>query len=134
MGRTASWTAGGPRTCRTRASPECGTFSGCGKVDDCCEAESKNAANCCPIIAPRSDHFYGKAGRPTCISFLKSIRVKDAYCKKWDVMNENTAFLDASFLYGSDEHQANVVRDFEGGHGALRFQHDASHRMYPPVS
>jgi len=115
-------------------TPECGTFSGCGKVDDCCEAESKNAANCCPIIAPRSDHFYGKAGRPTCISFLKSIRVKDAYCKKWDVMNENTAFLDASFLYGSDRHQANVVRDFEGGHGALRFQHDAFHRMYPPVS
>ena len=41
------------------------------------------------------------------------------------------AVLDASFLYGSDQHQADVVREFEGG--ALRSFLDGRHRMFPPL-
>ena len=82
-------------------------------VSECCKIENRLAPTCCPIIAPPSDHHYGKNGHSNCIEFLRSVRVKDAYCKRSDVQNENTAFLDASFLYGSTQHQADVVRAFK---------------------
>ena len=101
-------------------------------VDECCPIENRNSPSCCPIIAPPSDHHYGKEGRSTCIEFLRSLRVKGIDCgARSDVQNENTAFLDASFLYGSDQHQADVVRAFEGG--ALRSFLDGRHRMFPPL-
>ena len=81
-------------------------------VGDCCKIENRMAPSCCPIIAPPSDHFYGKEGRSTCIEFLRSVRVKGIDCGAGsDVQNENTPFIDASFLYGSDQHQGQYLYD-----------------------
>ncbi len=38
---------------------------------DCCDRQNWHAGDCCPIFAPRSDTFYGKNGRSTCIPFLR---------------------------------------------------------------
>ena len=102
------------------------------EVDECCPLENRDAPSCCPIIAPHSDHHYGRNGHSTCIEFLRSVRVKGIDCKaKSDVQNENTAFIDASFLYGSDKQSADLLRTFESG--TLRSFHDTRHRMYPPT-
>ena len=58
------------------------------------------------IQIPRRDFFFGKNGRATCFSFLRSRRVQHPGmdCDKIpDVENANTAWLDLSHVYGSDE-------------------------------
>ena len=61
------------------------------------------------IQIPRRDFFYGKNGRATCLSFLRSRRIQHPGidCDKMpDVENANTAWLDLSFVYGSDDDKA----------------------------
>lgn len=38
---------------------------------DCCAEENRDASDCCPIMAPTGDPFYGRNGRPLCMPFLR---------------------------------------------------------------
>jgi hypothetical protein len=76
---------------------------------DCCSPMNRDSEDCCPIHVPVGDHFYGQASRPMCIPFLRSKLVQPSghECRRLpDVENSNSAWIDASFLYGSDEELA----------------------------
>ena len=51
-----------------------------------------------------------------------------------DVGNANTAYLDLSFLYGSDEETALNLRATNEGRGLLKVQLDHRGRHFPPIS
>lgn len=38
---------------------------------DCCAPENLSASDCCSILAPENDPFYGRGGRPLCMPFLR---------------------------------------------------------------
>ncbi len=93
-----------------------------GKVLDCCEPEHRDHPNCCPILTPNDDSFYGKDGRPRCIPFLLSKlatspgdKKRDCRLRRKDPQNINTAWIDGSVVYGSDDKKARSLRAFRGG-------------------
>jgi len=107
---------------------------------DCCKPENENKPECCPIKASTDDHFYGKDGRPKCLSFIRSklTRQSQSTCddpkskkvfQNPDVINENSAFVDAGFLYGSDKETANNLRTFSGG--MMKTTKDNRERDFP---
>lgn len=48
-----------------------------------------------------------------------------------EVQNSNTVFLDASYLYGSEEKTATSLRTFHGG--LLKVSEDNRKRHFPPI-
>ena len=80
-----------------------------GSFLDCCERENLDNVDCCPISVPHGDFFFGRENRPSCIRFIRSQTVEHAgrNCRQVpDIKNVNTAWIDASFLYGSEEEDA----------------------------
>ncbi|XP_063610264.1 chorion peroxidase-like, partial [Penaeus indicus] len=69
---------------------------------------------CAPIGIPKNDPFY-TAFNQTCMEFVRS--VADSGCELGPRMqiNEKTAYLDASVIYGTDKAQSDSLRMFEGG-------------------
>ncbi len=93
-----------------------------GEFLDCCADENRESPDCCPIEAPKDDPFYGQKGRPTCMPFIRSLLTKrssssskNCMRQKPDITNANTAWVDASFLYGSDDKRAMEMRELKGG-------------------
>ena len=99
---------------------------------DCCSPANAHSADCCPVRAAPADHFYGVGARPTCLPVLRSKRATgcDGF-RRPDVVNENTPWIDASFLYGSS---AARERDLRGARGSLKTSVDRRGRHFPPVS
>ncbi|EFX82421.1 hypothetical protein DAPPUDRAFT_49291, partial [Daphnia pulex] len=92
------------------------------KMDDlkdieCCAPDgqfldSRNVhPECLPIDIPANDPFFSRFGR-RCMTFVRSAPARRADCKLGYVeqMNDNTHFLDASQVYGSDEKKAKDLR------------------------
>ncbi|XP_032795230.2 peroxidase [Daphnia magna] len=66
---------------------------------------------CNPIKIPQNDPFFSKFGR-RCMSFVRSAPARRSDCRLGyaEQMNDNTHFLDASQVYGSDEKHAKQLR------------------------
>lgn len=80
-----------------------------GSFLNCCEQENLNHVDCCPISVPTGDFFYGREGRTNCMGFIRSKTTNHPgrNCRRLpDIENANTAWIDASFLYGSDDEDA----------------------------
>ena len=80
-----------------------------GSFLDCCERENLNHDDCCPISVPKGDFFYGRENRPNCMRFIRSQTTNPPgrNCRQLpDIKNANTAWIDVSFIYGSDEEEA----------------------------
>ncbi len=93
-----------------------------GEFLDCCAEENRDSPDCCPIDAPFDDPFFGKEGRPTCMPFIRSLETKRPAsninsCKKQkpDIANANTAWVDLSSIYGSEDQRSKELRLFRGG-------------------
>jgi len=103
-----------------------------GEFRDCCSPENEDHIDCCQIDIPRRDFFYGKNGRTTCLSFIRSRRIQHPgiECNKMpDVENANTAWIDLSFVYGSDEEKVMNLRTGSGD-GKLKTS-KRSGRVFP---
>jgi len=108
-----------------------------GQFMDCCAPANKDHVDCCPIEVPEGDLFFGIENRPDCLPFLRSklFEHQGNSCRKLaDVGNANTAYLDLSFLYGSDEETALNIRSTDEGQGLLKIQVDSRGRHYPHIS
>ncbi|KAF0302265.1 Chorion peroxidase [Amphibalanus amphitrite] len=71
---------------------------------------------CIPIRIPSDDPFYSKFGQ-RCMSVVRSLLAPDPLCiaRPANPLNELTAYLDSSNVYGSDETTFNALRAFRGG-------------------
>ncbi|KAF2346440.1 hypothetical protein FHG87_022804, partial [Trinorchestia longiramus] len=72
--------------------------------------------DCLPITIPASDSFYALWNQ-TCMEFLRSSPAPRPNCGLGprDQINQVTAFLDASNVYGSDDHEMAQLRLWEAG-------------------
>lgn len=81
----------------------------------CCTGATDQ--NCWPISVPTNDPFFSRVSRPqTCIDFTRST----PYCFPTnsgvrEQMNMNTAYIDASQVYGSDAARTRQIRQLSGG-------------------
>jgi len=113
--------------------------TGSGSFLDCCAPANEAHEDCCPIHIPRGDFFYGRhrpTFRPSCLPFIRSKMTNrfSSRCFKEgesEVQNDNTAWIDMSFLYGSTTNQLIKLMNTTGG--ALKFATDRRGRTFPPV-
>ncbi|QQP41520.1 Putative LOC100119851, partial [Caligus rogercresseyi] len=89
-----------------------------GDFVDCCHMKNKNHPDCCPVVTKPNDPFYSKNNRPNCQSVIRSRQIKKPNSmthKRCEigVENSNSAWIDASFLYGSTKKRADFLRTFK---------------------
>ncbi|KAG7157757.1 Peroxidasin-like 3 [Homarus americanus] len=88
---------------------------------DCrdCEAQQRVHPECWPIPVPDNDPFYPavniSSGRPFCIAFTRSLPGQQTLGAR-EQINQNTAFLDASQIYGQELCEARELRDSHSGY------------------
>merc|ERR550534_2891652 len=74
-----------------------------------CDAANIHPA-CYPIPIPEDDPFYSKPGAPKCIPFTRSIGGQQNLGPR-EQLNQLTAYMDASMVYGNDQCQNMKVRE-----------------------
>ncbi|CAG0881342.1 unnamed protein product [Darwinula stevensoni] len=89
-------------------------------VLDCraCDSAQRVHPECFPIGVPGNDPFFPpvdvNTGRPRCINFVRSLPGQTKLGPRQQ-LNQNTAFLDASQVYGQNLCEARMLRAFVGG-------------------
>ncbi|KAK4300435.1 hypothetical protein Pmani_027361 [Petrolisthes manimaculis] len=87
---------------------------------DCRDCESQQRVNpeCWPIPVPDNDPFFPSvnisSGRPFCIAFTRSLPGQQTLGPR-EQINQNTAFLDASHIYGQELCEARELRFSQAG-------------------
>lgn len=79
---------------------------------DCCR--NPNTRGCWPIYVPPGDKFYGPLN-VTCLNFIRSGVCPTCQLGPRQQINKNTAFIDASHVYGQTLEQSNTLRTFKNG-------------------
>jgi len=105
-----------------------GTEQGPGRTTiDCCPANNTVLhPQCLPIYSRASPHFEwpkykvapASATGPPCVSFVRSAPAPSCHFGARNHINENTAFLDGSMIYGSSPELAYSLRAHTDGHMA----------------
>ncbi|XP_071089130.1 salivary peroxidase/catechol oxidase-like [Haliotis cracherodii] len=94
-----------------------------GRSFGCCGSDLKRKfrPQCFPIDIPETDrHFVFK-----CMNFVRSVQVENEHCKAAPVeqLNQITAYIDASQVYGSSQEEQNKLRTFVDGQLKMRCAH-----------
>ena len=81
----------------------------------CC-GEEKMHPDCLPIEISESDGYFSQYN-VTCHEFVRSLAASRPGCKLGprEQMNQLTAFIDASMIYGSTEDEESFLRSFQDG-------------------
>lgn len=79
---------------------------------DCCK--QPQTRGCWPIYVPPGDRFYAPLN-VTCLNFIRSGVCPTCQLGPRQQTNKNTAFLDASHIYGNNLEQAKQLRTFVRG-------------------
>ncbi len=87
---------------------------------DCraCDSSQTVHPECWPIPVPKNDPYFPalntSSGRPHCIAFTRSLPGQQRLGPR-EQLNQNTAFIDASMVYGNDVCMASDLRELSGG-------------------
>ncbi|XP_071090627.1 salivary peroxidase/catechol oxidase-like [Haliotis cracherodii] len=76
---------------------------------------------CFPIDIPQPDRHFNT----TCMNFVRSVQVANEHCQAAPVeqLNQITAYIDASQVYGSSQGEQNKLRTFVDGQLKMRCAH-----------
>ena len=93
-----------------------------GGAIECCQNDGQTLPTtplhpqCIPIEIPANDPFYSRFNQ-RCMTLVRSLPAPDPDCiaRPATPINELTAYLDASMLYGSQEEETNRLRTFQNG-------------------
>jgi hypothetical protein len=89
-----------------------------GSILDCsaCDSQKTVHPECMPMPIPNNDPYFPsvKDGRPQCLHFARSINAQVKLGPR-EQMNQITAFVDSSNVYGSDACEGRQLRSFTGG-------------------
>ncbi|XP_014293942.1 peroxidase isoform X2 [Halyomorpha halys] len=88
-------------------------------------------AQCMPIQVPANDPYFNRFNQ-TCLNFIRSVTTTDYGCSltPQQQLAMVTHFVDASFIYGSTDYIANLIRNGTGG--KLAVQRTPDGRIFPP--
>ncbi|XP_067656392.1 myeloperoxidase-like [Haliotis asinina] len=80
---------------------------------DCCGSQQSNRPQCFPIEIPAGDRHFSS----NCMNFVRSVQVENSQCQAAPVeqLNQITACIDASNVYGSSLEEQNKLRSFVDG-------------------
>ncbi|XP_076481143.1 uncharacterized protein LOC117157238 isoform X3 [Bombus vancouverensis nearcticus] len=96
----------------------------------CCPP-SVGHPECFPVPVSSGDPVFDVAGR-TCMDFVRSAPAPQCKLGPRQQLNQATAFIDGSAIYGSDQDTARKLREFSGGR--LRMQLTPDNRTLLPPS
>ncbi|OWA50686.1 Peroxidasin-like protein [Hypsibius exemplaris] len=106
-----------------------------GKTPKCCGvSKDKMHAECFPIDLPADDVHYSQFHQ-TCLEFVRSLPGITGSCQLGyrEQMNQQTAYIDGSQVYGATEKIALGLREMDGGRlkVAFPFPEDAKYALLP---
>ena len=70
----------------------------------CCPPKSNNHPQCYPILIPQDDPFYGE-WEEDCLNFVRTAMCSQCKLGPREQVNQITAFIDASMVYGSTDNE-----------------------------
>ncbi|XP_011878846.1 PREDICTED: chorion peroxidase isoform X2 [Vollenhovia emeryi] len=97
----------------------------------CCPPSGGRHPECFPVRVGAGDPVYDLTGR-TCMDFVRSAPAPRCKLGPREQLNQVSAFIDGSAIYGSDNETARDLREFTGGR--LRMQLTPDNRTLLPPS
>uniref|UniRef100_A0AAG5CN83 Chorion peroxidase n=1 Tax=Anopheles atroparvus TaxID=41427 RepID=A0AAG5CN83_ANOAO len=102
-----------------------------GKPIECCDPGQPQHPECFPVpIGPGDPYFHQY--NVTCMNFVRSVPAPTGHFGPRQQLNQATAFIDGSVVYGSDDERLRALRTGEGGR--LRMLRTPDGRDLLPVS
>ncbi|GBN05177.1 Chorion peroxidase [Araneus ventricosus] len=95
----------------------------------CCPPSNNTHPQCAPINIPQNDYFYSQFGT-TCMNFVRSAICPTCLLGPRQQINQITAFVDASFVYGNSENETRTLRTLDGT-GRLRSERSRYGELLP---
>lgn len=102
-----------------------------GKAIECCDPGQPRHPECYPVILGPGDPYYHQYNI-TCMNFVRSIPAPTGHFGPRQQLNQATAFIDGSVVYGADD--AKVKRLRTGQDGKLRMLTTPDNRELLPQS
>ncbi|KOC70968.1 Chorion peroxidase [Habropoda laboriosa] len=102
-----------------------------GSSISCCPPSTTSHPECFPVAVSSGDPVFDVARR-TCMDFVRSAPAPQCKLGPRQQLNQVTAFIDGSAVYGSDQNVARDLREFSGGR--LRMQLTPDNRTLLPAS
>ncbi|XP_018341877.1 PREDICTED: chorion peroxidase [Trachymyrmex septentrionalis] len=102
-----------------------------GSFISCCSPLGKQHPECFPVQVATGDPVYDLTGK-TCMDFVRSAPAPQCKLGPREQLNQVSAFIDGSAIYGSDNETACNLREFNGGR--LRMQYTSDNRTLLPPS
>uniref|UniRef100_A0A182P084 Chorion peroxidase n=1 Tax=Anopheles epiroticus TaxID=199890 RepID=A0A182P084_9DIPT len=102
-----------------------------GKPIECCDPGQPQHPECFPVPLGPGDPYYQQYN-VTCMNFVRSVPAPTGHFGPRQQLNQATAFIDGSVVYGSDDERMRTLRTGEGGR--LRMLRTPDGRELLPVS
>ncbi|XP_058457785.1 myeloperoxidase-like [Malaya genurostris] len=102
-----------------------------GKAIECCDPSQPRHPECYPVPLGPGDPYYHEYN-VTCMNFVRSIPAPTGHFGPREQLNQATAFIDGSVVYGSDDVKVKQLRS--GVDGKLRMLRTPDNRELLPIS
>ncbi|GAB0087586.1 peroxidase [Sergentomyia squamirostris] len=102
-----------------------------GQPIDCCSEEGQKHPECFPVPIEKGDPYFDEYN-VTCMGFVRSAPAPTGRFGPRQQLNQATAFIDGSAVYGSTQARTNALR--ENTRGRLRMFHTTDNRTLLPLS